>query len=146
MTLANCPMRISLPDPLKSKVSLSFTIKKVYETLNQLILLFILQFSLHSLFQLFFPQNTLQHMAKANILTICHGVLRVYRESHSAIDANDLWNLGGEKKKETMYGHRFCLAVINCNVCRTTALLRRFKFTLAKGIYSILQLIRLSGN
>lgn len=90
MTLANCPMRISLPDPLKSKVSLSFTIKKVYETLNQLILLFILQFSLHSLFQLFFSQNTLQHMAKANILTICHGVLRVYRESHSAIDANDL--------------------------------------------------------
>lgn len=90
MTLANCPMRISLPDPLKSKVSLSFTIKKVYETLNQLILLFILQFSLHSLFQLFSPQNTLQHMAKANILTICHGVLRVYRESHSAIDANDL--------------------------------------------------------
>lgn len=97
MTLANCPMRISLPDPLKSKVSLSFTIKKVYETLNQLILLFILQFSLHSLFQLFFPQNTLQHMAKANILTICHGVLRVYRESHSAIDANDL---GGEKRKK----------------------------------------------
>lgn len=90
MTLANCPMRISLPNPLKSKVSLSFTIKKVYETLNQLILLFIVQFSLHSLFQLFSPQNTLQHMAKANILTICHGVLRVYRESHSAIDANDL--------------------------------------------------------
>lgn len=91
MTLANCPMRISLPDPLKSKVSLSFTIKKVYETLNQLILLFIVQFSLHSLFQLFFPpQNTLQHTAKANILTICHGVLRVYRESHSATDANDL--------------------------------------------------------
>lgn len=90
MTLANCPMRISLPNPLKSKVSLSFTIKKVYETLNQLILLFIVQFSLHSLFQLFPPQNTLQHMAKANILTICHGVLRVYRESHSAIDANDL--------------------------------------------------------
>lgn len=55
MTLANCPMRISLPDPLKSKVSLSFTIKKVYETLNQLILLFIVQFSLHSLFQLFPP-------------------------------------------------------------------------------------------
>lgn len=54
MTLANCPMHISLPDPLKSKVSLSFTIKKVYETLNQLILLFIIQFSLHSLFQLFF--------------------------------------------------------------------------------------------
>lgn len=59
MTLANCPMHISLPDPLKSKVSLSFTIKKVYETINQLILLFIVQFSLHSLFQLFFPQNTL---------------------------------------------------------------------------------------
>lgn len=100
MTLANCPMRISLPDPLKSKVSLSFTIKKVYETLNQLILLFIVQFSLHSLFQLSPPpQNTLQHMAKANILTICHGVLRVYRESHSAIDANDLWNLGGKKRE-----------------------------------------------